>query len=152
MGFLTDFVDNFFNAFKDGLANKYRKELDPNAPTIVTPPKGVNAMKIVVNTMVLLALFLLFYGVQDDVHRWYGTYFWNHGMKSDMKLAVIFIGFIIALLIMGFGLLLNWVSILYMCYITLFFMYYMHSLLITIPLCLLLLNLILLKLQQRKQR
>ena len=64
MGFITDFVDNFFSALKDGLANKYNKELDPNAPRIITPSKGIKAMKIVVNTMVLTTLFLLFYGIQ----------------------------------------------------------------------------------------
>ena len=151
MGFLTDFVDNFFNALKDGLANKYRKEVDPNAPEIITPPKGVKAMKFVVNAMVIFTLFLFFYGIQDDVSRWYGSYYWNHALKADMKLAVIFIGFIMAALILGFGLLLNWVSIIYMCYITLYFMYYFHSILVTIPLCMLLLNLILIKLQQIKK-
>ena len=150
MGFLTDFVDNFFNALKDGLANSYRRQVDPNAPEIITPVKGVRSMKFVVNAMVLITLFLFFYGIQDDVSRWYGSYYWNHALKGDMKLAVIFIGFIMAALILGFGLLLNWVLTLFMCYITLYFMYYFHSLLITIPLSLLLLNLILLKLQQKK--
>ena len=151
MGFLTDFVDNFFNALKDGLANRYRKEVDPNAPEIITPPKGVKAMKFVVNTLVIFVLFLLFYGIQDDVNRWYGSHYWSHGLKSDLKFAVLFVGFVMALLILGFGLLLNWGSIIFMCYITLYFMYYMHSLLVTIPLCILLLNMILLKVQQRKQ-
>ena len=58
MGFLTDFVDNFFSALKDGLANKFNKEIDPNAPIIVTPVKGVKAMKIVANSLVLITLFL----------------------------------------------------------------------------------------------
>jgi hypothetical protein len=150
MGFLTDFVDNFFTSLRDGLANRYRKQVDPDAPEIITPVKGVRSMKFVVNAMVLITLFLFFYGIQDDVSRWYGSYYWNHALKGDMKLAVIFIGFIMAALILGFGLLLNWVSTLFMCYITLYFMYYFHSLLITIPLSLLLLNLILLKLQQKK--
>ena len=150
MGFITDFVDNFFSALKDGLANKYNKELDPNAPRIITPSKGIKAMKIVVNTMVLTTLFLLFYGIQSDVNKWHDTFYWNSGLKSDLKLAVIFIGIIIAALILGFGLLLNWVSIIFMSYITLFFMYYLHSILITIPLCFLLLNLIILKWKKPK--
>jgi len=145
MGFLTDFVDNFFSALKDGLANKFNKEIDPNAPTIVTPVKGVKAMKIVANSLVLITLFLFFYGVQSDVNKWHDTFYWNHGLKSDLKLAVIFIGIIMAAVILGFGLLLNWASIIFMSYITLFFLYYMHSILITIPLCYLLLNLIILK-------
>jgi hypothetical protein len=113
-----------FSIFKGGSLFKWlgvgvrnnNTENDNNSDTSVERNSGINLVKVVINILVLVTLFLFFYGMQDSISRHYKSSYWFNGLRSDLRLFGGFLELITIALIVGFDTLISWVTILFMGY------------------------------------
>ena len=88
-----------------------------NSETSIESNSGINSVKIVINILVLVTLFLFFYGMQDSISRHYKSSYWYNALRGDLRLFGGFLELVTIALIVGFDILISWITILFMVYL-----------------------------------
>ena len=143
-----------FSIFKGGSLFKWlgvgvhnnSTQHEVNNDSKVDTHKGFNLIKLVLNLLLLAIFFLFFYGMQDDINRHYKSHYWYNGLKNDLRLFGGFLEILTIGLIIGFDVIISWITILYMAYMLYYFALYLELYFLSIFMMYFILRLIIRKL------